>query len=238
MPRLILAASLVAAFVLAACGAPTPPPSQPAVVVPPSASPVPSEPPVVTPAPTVRATPEPTVRPMPKPTPRPTAPSFNRAERYLIDGIMRGEGDCSPVRARALPGDAIAGIDCDLIGSPVARAGYYLFENEADLLDAYFARMRAEGIVPESGDGCFKVGGESGYIPWDPNDGMAPYRHGCFVNDQGYGNYRVTLPGANVYIGLLGRTEEMRSLEEWAFFGNVDTPGFPTLWQQSSVYQP
>jgi len=248
MHKLVLAASLVAALVLAACGSSTPPPSQ-AVVSPPPASPAPSvptdpatpepadptaKPPVATPAPT----PEPTAKPTPKPTPRPTNPPFNRAERYLIGGIERGEGDCSPVRSTRLPAGAIAGVDCDLIGSPVARAGYYLFENDEDMLDAYFARMRAEGVSLESGDGCFKRKGESAYIPWDEADGIAPYRHGCFVNDAGYGNYRVTLPGAHIYIGLLGRTAAMGTLEDWAFLGSMDTPGFPTLWREGFEYRP
>ncbi len=241
MPRLVLAASLTAAFLLAACGASTPEPSQPPVTAPP-ASPAPSlpstpepadpsaEPPVVTPAPTVQPTPEPTARP--------TQPTFSRAERYLVDGIMRGEGDCSPVRGTGLPGDAIAGIDCDLIGSPVARVGYYLFRNDADMLDAYFARMRAEGLGIESGDGCIDREGDNAYVPWDEADGMGPYREGCFVNDEGYGNVRLTLPGAHVYVGLLGRTSAMGTLSDWAFFGSRDTPGQPTLWQQSFVYRP
>lgn len=245
MNKLVLAASLVAALVLAACGSATPPPSQ-AVVSPPPASPAPSiptvpatpepadptaEPPVATPAPT----PKPTAKPTPKPTPRPTAPSFNRAERYLIDGIMRGESDCSPVRSK-LPARAIAGIDCDLVGSPVARMGYYLFRNEADLLDAYLARMEAEGIALESGS-CLDGEGEGAYIPWG-DDGFAPYRQGCFVNSEGYGNYRATLPGAHVYVGLLGRTADTRSLDAWAWFGNQDVPGIPTLWHQDFVYRP
>jgi hypothetical protein len=241
MPKLVLAASLMAAFVLVACSTPTPPPSEAAVSPPPSApsvsappaSPVPSAPAEPSPVPT----PDPTVRPTPKPTPLPTEPSFNRAERYLVDGIMRGEGDCSPVRS-GLPPKAIGGIDCDLIGSPVARIGYYLFRSEADTLDAYFARMRAEGIGLESGDGCLEREGDNAYIPWDPADGIAPYRYGCFINDEGYANYRITLPGANVYIGLLGRTADFRVLDEWAFLGSVDTPGSPTLWAQSSVYRP
>jgi hypothetical protein len=245
MHKLVLAASLVAALVLAACGSATPPPSQ-AVVSPPPASPAPSiptdpatpepadpkaEPPVATPAPTSK----PTAKPTPKPTPRPTAPSFNRAERYLIDGIMRGESDCSPVRSK-LPARAIAGIDCDLVGSPVARMGYYLFRNEADLLDVYLARMEAEGIALESGS-CLEGEGEGAYIPWG-DDGFAPYRQGCFVNSEGYGNYRATLPGAHVYVGLLGRTADTRSLDEWAWFGNQDVPGIPTLWHQDVVYRP
>jgi hypothetical protein len=181
------------------------------------------------------ATPAPTARPTAKPTPRPTAPTFSRAERYLIEGIMRGESDCSPVRS-GLPARAIAGIDCDLVGSPAARMGYYLFKNEADMLDAYLARMDAEGITLESG-GCIDGEGEGTYIPWAGDD-IAPYRQGCFVNDEGYGNLRLTLPGPHVYVGLLGRTADMRSLGDWAWFGNEDVPGYPTLWQQDFVYRP
>ena len=241
MSRLILAASLMAALVLAACGSTTPPPSQPAVVTPPSPAPsipaVPvtpepadptAEPPVVTPAPTVR--------PTPKPTPRPTEPPFSRAERYLIDGIMRGISDCSPVRSTRLPGAAIAGIDCELVDSPAARMGFYLFKTDEDMLDAYMARMSAEGIVIDSG-ACAPGEGESAYIPYAENE-TAPDRHACFVNSEGYGNYRATISGAHVYFGLLGRGADMLSLEDWAWFGNEDTPGNPTLWQHSFVYRP
>jgi hypothetical protein len=213
------------------------------VVSPPPASPAPSaptdpstpEPADPTAAPPV-VTPAPTAKPTPKPTPRPTAPSFSKAEKYLIGGIMRGESDCSPVRGTRLPGDAIAGIDCDLVGSPAARMGFYLFKNEADMLDAYLARMAAEGIELESG-GCFEVEGEASYIPWAGDD-IGPYRHGCFINDEGYGNYRATLPGSHVYFGLLGRSANVSSLYEWTFYGNHDTPSFPTLWQQDFVYRP
>jgi hypothetical protein len=113
--------------------------------------------------------------------------------------------------------------------------GYYLFESDADMLDAYLARMATEGVGLESG-GCLSGEGENSYIPW-ADDGIAPYRHGCFVNDEGYGNYRATLPGFHVYVGLLGRTADARSLEEWAWIGNADTPGNPTLWRQSSGYE-
>jgi hypothetical protein len=245
MNKLVLAASLMAALLLAACGASTPSPSQHGVTTPtpsipadpstpPSADPT-AKPPVATPAPTVQPTPKPTAQPRPEPTPRPTQPAFNRAERYLIDGIMRGEGDCRPVRT-GLPGEAIAGIDCDLVSTPVARMGYYLFENDADMLAAYLDRMRAEGVALESGS-CLDGESETAYIPWAGDD-IAPYRHGCFVNDDGYGNYRATIPGFHVYVGLLGRTAAVRPLEDWAWIGNEDIPGQPTLWAQSFEYRP
>jgi hypothetical protein len=236
MPKLVLAASLLVALVLAACGASTPTPSQPAASAPP-VSPAPSVPAdVSSPGPSGQpaATPAATADPTAQPTPRPVA--FSKAERYLIDGIMRGESDCSPVRGGNLPGEAIAGIDCDLIGSPVARAGYYLFANTDDLLDAYMARISVENLILDSG-ACAPGEGEGAYIPWADNE-TAPDRQACYVNDQGYGNYRATLSGFRVYVGLLGRTADMKSLEDWAWFGNQDTPGSPTLWQQSFVYRP
>lgn len=225
MPKPVLAASILVALVLAACGGSTAAPSQAAVT--PSASPA-------SPAPS--DSPEPSASPTSAPTASPTQAAFSRAEQYLIDGIMRGESDCSPVRGGDLPGSAVAGIDCVVVGSPVARAGYYLFGNQDDLLDAYMARISEEGLVVDSG-ACAPGEGESAYIPYAENE-TAPDRHACFVNAEGYGNYRATLPGFNVYVGLLGRTADMQSLVDWAWFGNQDTPGNPTLWQQSFVYQP
>ena len=243
MPKLVLAASLLAALILAACSTTAPTPSQPASVpsappsatpsvVPPSGSPAPSP----TDAPPV-ATPVPSADPTSKPTPRPSEPSFSHAERYLIEGIMRGESDCSPVRGDDLPGQAIAGIDCDLVATEVARMGFYLFENDGDMLDAYLARMKAENVAIESGDACQHGDGESetAYIPWAGDD-VAPYRNGCFINSDGYGNYRATLPEFHVYVGLLSRNGNMQHLWNWAWIGATDTPGSPTLWQQSFVY--
>jgi hypothetical protein len=239
--KLVLAASLVAALILSACGASTPTPSQtPASPVPsqPTVSASPASPSPSTPSdpatPEPPATPVPTVKPTPKPTPKPV--SFSRAERYLVDGILRGESDCSPVRGDALPGLAIAGIDCDLIGTPVARMGFYLFKNDDDMLDAYMARVSVENLIVDSG-ACVPGEGEGAYIPYG-DDEFAPDRHACYVNDEGYGNYRATLSGVHVYVGLLGRSANMRSLEDWAWFGNQDTPGNPTLWGQGHVYRP
>ena len=238
MNKFVLAAAMLAALILAACGTSTPvpspssspsaAPSQPAVS--PTPVPSPSSSPSAEPTGTPVATPAPTAKPTPKPTPV----AFSRAEKYLIEGIMRGESDCSPVRGDALPGLAIAGIDCDLIASPAARMGFYLFKNDADMLDAYMARVSVENLVVDSG-ACPNEG-EGAYIPYG-EDEVAPDRNACYVNDQGYGNYRATLSGVHVYFGLLGRTKAMQTLADWAWLGNQDVPGNPTLWQQDHVYK-
>jgi hypothetical protein len=243
MNKLVLATALVATLILAACGSSAPVPGPSGV---PSAAPSVA---VVSPEPTIQPSPssspsvEPTATPVPsatpsptaKPTPKPTPVAFTRAEKYLIDGIMRGVSDCSPVRGDALPGLATAGIDCVVVGTPVARMGFYLFKNDDDMLDAYMARVSVQNLIVDSG-ACVPGAGEGAYIPYG-EDEVAPARHACYVNDQGFGNYRATLPGVHVYMGLLGRTKDMRSLEDWAWFGNEDVPGGPTLWQQDHVFK-
>jgi hypothetical protein len=242
MNKVVLAVAMLAALIVAACGTSTPVPSaspvpsgQPSVAV---ASPTPTLQPSPSASPSVEPTATPVTTPAPtaKPTPKPTPVAYSRAEKYLVDGIMRGEGDCTPVRGDGLPGLAIAGIDCDLVGTPVARMGFYLFKNDDDLLDAYMARVTVENLVVDSG-ACSPGAGEGAYIPYG-EDEFSPNRQACYVNEQGYGNYRATLPGVHVYVGLLGRSKDMRSLEDWAWLGNEDVPGSPTLWQQDHVYKP
>jgi hypothetical protein len=96
--------------------------------------------PVATPAPTA------------KPTPKPTPVAFSRAEKYLIEGSCAAESDCSPVRGDRPAGLAIAGIDCDLVASPAARMGFYLFKKRRrHASSAYMARVSVENLVVDSG---------------------------------------------------------------------------------------
>lgn len=228
MSRFMLAASMVAALLVAACGsapivaAPTPsanpggPSAGPSLAPPPSPSPVPS----VTPPP---ASPEPPLAEHPE--------DFTAAERYLLDGVRRGATDCEPAGGSdEMPRDAIAGIECASPDSAVFRIGFYLFETDADMLDAYVRRMEAEGVALDSG-GCFEGEGEGAYTP---GEGFLPHRDGCFVNDEGIANYAATLPGSHVSIGIYGRSGDTRALADFAWSGNQDTPGNPTLWGEPS----
>jgi hypothetical protein len=229
MRKLVLAASLVAVIAIAGCNAvprqPVPSPSGDSGV--PSATP--GSP--ATPAPSAtrvpRETPAPVATPKPTPKPRPVKPTFNADEKYLLAGILRGAKDCEPVR-NELPMRSRAGIECASDDRAVARIGFYLYDRDEDMIAAYIARMTREGIELDSGDGCILREGEGAYVPWEPGD-IAPMRAGCFINDQGYANYRVTT-GMGVYIGILGRNDDMGALADFAFLGSRDTPAFPTLW--------
>ena len=246
MSKLILAASLVAVLILAACGAgpttstppggSTPPaPSVPASV-PPSVDPssAPSVPPA-TPAPTATPAPStpPAATPDPTPSPKPTPVVLKVEEVYLMAGVRKGLTNCVPVREN-LPKETTGAIECSADDPAVAKVGFYLFDGSAAALDAYYARFRAEGVPLNEGT-CFEGTGvaEGPYIP-GPDD--TDSRVGCFINDQGYANLRVTMPGFLLYIGVLGTSADTKSLEEFTFRGNVDVPGFPTLWVEPENY--
>ncbi|HEV8280648.1 MAG TPA: hypothetical protein VGQ02_02210 [Candidatus Limnocylindrales bacterium] len=226
MSRIILAAALVAALAVAACGAapsePLPSPSaQPAN---PSAEP--SVPPVTIPSPSITP---------PAATPRPASPGslddFTAGERYLFDGVFRGASQCAPAGGSdEMPRDAIAGIECSSEAPAVSRIGFYLFENDEDMLDAYVFRMTAEGVALDSGS-CSDGEGESAYTP---GDGTIPYRNGCFIDGEGAAIFGATLPGSHVSIQIRGRSADGVALEDFAWLGNQDTPGSPTLWGRPS----
>jgi hypothetical protein len=223
----VVAASLIAVVGLAACSASPVPSSSATPSVPPTASPPSVSPPPATPSPTpspVIATPRP-------PTPAPPSADFSAAEQYLLDGIRRGTKDCEPAAGSDdLPRDAIAGIECNSTDPAVARAGFYLFANDDDMINAYLFRMKAEGIELDSGT-CYEGESEHAYTP---DEGFSLDRAGCYLNAEGFANYRATMPGSHVYIGILGRSADMLALESFAWKGNQDTPGNPTLWFEPS----
>jgi hypothetical protein len=223
----ILAMSLVAMVAVAACSAgPVVQPTSSSAPVGQSTQPTIAPPPSATPS----ATPSPTevavASPQPA-TPRPSASGFTAAEQHLLDGVQRGTKDCQPVRGSdVLPKNAVVGIECDSTDPAVAQVGFYQFANDEDMLSAYLERMRTEGVEIESGT-CDNGESEHAYMP---GPGMVVERAGCFLNEEGFANYRATLPGSHVYIGILGTSGNMVALEDFAWKGNEDVPGAPTLW--------
>jgi hypothetical protein len=233
MSKLILTASLLAVLAIAACSpAAAGPLATPSVPSSPSASPtvqLPSSAPPETPAP--NPTPTPAARPDPDPSdapeiPEPAIVEFTPGEIYLADGIVRDLSDCEPVRGELLPTTAVAGIECLAENPYIARVGFYLFENDEEMFDHYVARMQAEGVTLDQGS-CFDGEGDYQYIP-GPEEVMS--RNGCFITDEGVANYRLLLPGAHVYVGIVGHNIDPVELEDFAFLGNHDTPSFPTIW--------
>lgn len=154
------------------------------------------------------------------------------AEAYLLAGIRPDAAiDCAP-RREDPPARALAGVECVGSHPGVERVGFYLFATESDLLATYFERLEASRLELDNG-GCFGgVVGDTNYVP-APVDLEEPHRHACFLNDVGVANYRATVPESRVWIAVLGTSRDTDALRKWAWQGNLDQPGGPTLWQDA-----
>jgi hypothetical protein len=228
MSRLGLVLAILVAT-LAACAStstvPATKPSQPAAT---PAAPASARPASVSPSPASPSDAPPPATQTPVVTPAPTPPVAVKPtveEEYLLAGVRSDLTNCIPFRD-GLPPRTTGAIQCETSDPAAARVGFFLFDGTVDLLAAYRARMDAEGVKKDS-VACTNTEGEAAYIP---GDGEIESRHGCFVNDEGYANYRATVPGYLLYIGVLGRSGDMRSLNDFAWRGNRDVPGMPTLW--------
>jgi hypothetical protein len=171
-----------------------------------------------------------TASPQPTETPTFSAPVLSADETFLLAGIRKdAKVNCLPRRAD-LPPRATAGVECSVRTAGVERAGFYLFPSSKSLLATYIERMAAEGVKLNTGT-CYEGESESPYTPGENDAEIIPERHGCFVNQYGVANYRATIPGGPVYVGLLGTSGNIRVLQDFAWEGNQDIPGAPTIWR-------
>jgi hypothetical protein len=166
----------------------------------------------------------------------PSAPAgFTEGQAQLF-GSLRGDAqvDCRP-RTNDLPAKATDGVECATDSDLVERLGVYRFATPEDALAAYVARLASYNVSLRSGN-CF--GGTAGDSAWTPGDGPTeggnlPWRIGCFIDENGNANIRLTCgssptgdPGPGRYIGILGATNAIGPLLEWAnaYPEGVDVP--------------
>ena len=178
----------------------------------PAASPSPSSPPSVTPA-----TPPPTLAPSFAPSPSLTPDEVALARNLRVDAAT----GCVP-RRTDLPPHAILGVECRPADPLVAAVGTYSFAgaDPEPARDTYLERMAAAGVKPASGD-C--KAGSPGDRAWpttvdDKGDdgGLLPTRSGCFLDENGIANIRLTCYG-DISVGVLGRTKEVAALYAWSW---------------------
>jgi len=155
---------------------------------------------------------------------------YTADEARLFDGLRAdAKFDCAARRVD-LPAHAVAGVECAPKGDLVERIGVYGFTSADDLLDTYLARLASSGVKPRSGS-CREGVGEDAYVPGDHGATLSPYRNGCYLNEHGVANFRYTEPDALVYVGILGTGKDVVALDKWAWRGNQDQPGSPTVWR-------
>jgi hypothetical protein len=241
-PATPIHAALIAllALLLAACGSA-------------AGSPAPTDAPN-TPVPSLDA-PSPSAPPSPlapaEPSDGPAEPSpvieLSDVEQQLLERIRPDARErCAP-RREDLPDGATAGVECQPAEGVAARVGMYQFATDQDAARAYFARFADEGVAARSGDCRAGIEGEGAWTPGDDRgeisgdawdgveiDGVAyrVFRDGCFENADGVPNYRATC-GNGLYVGVLGRTGDLRELVAWSWENApdapVNTPGAPGI---------
>jgi len=210
------AATLVAVLALAAgCGSsPAPTPSTPAPSAVPSASPA-------TPSAVPSTPPDPTPGPSTAPTPVPT---LSTGEAALLPFLRaNARVNCQPRRID-LPPRITVGVECLPTDALVERVGIYGFgtagSDPEPARDTYLERMAAAGVAPGSGDCAKGTPGDASWpatLPDVGDDGkLNPNRAGCFLDENGIANVRVTCYGP-YYVGVLGRTKELAALVAWAW---------------------
>jgi hypothetical protein len=161
-------------------------------------------------------------------SPRPI-PDFSPAEVELLAGVRPTIGGCEPLRQDLLP-DATAAIACRPAGDSVERVLIVGFARERDMLAEYRAQVATQGIVERTHNGQCRhgVASEGAYVPGDEGEEFAPYREACFVDERGQAHYLATIPRL-VLVDATGPSSDMEVVRDWAWLGNQDEPGGPTV---------
>jgi hypothetical protein len=169
------------------------------------------------------------------PTP---AGRFTLEEGALVNHLRAdAQVACDPKREGNPPG-LVAAIQCAVDSALVSRVFVYRFASATDAARTYFERLAESGVAPVSGDCEHGSAGERATYPGDDDrPGIAlsieyggkflitAPRIGCF-SESGMANVRVTCPYGAIYIGIIGKTDDLAALSRWAmeFPGGVPEP--------------
>lgn len=169
----------------------------------------------------------------------PTDDEPSAGELQLLAGARTDlQAACTPVRAD-LPPAAVASIACSPGDGIAEVVTLVLFQTREDLMDAYGAALTAHQIEPRSHEGRCVAGrsSEGGYVPGDDNQAPPDERSGCFVDAEGKAHFLATLPPF-VMVEVDGLVDDVTEVERWAWLGNQDQPGSPTVWRSGGPASP
>lgn len=168
-----------------------------------------------------------------------TAAVATPEEGALLAGVRLDlQGTCAPLR-NDLPDTAIGAIECEPTSDVAERAAVYLFGTEGDLMAAYLDHLAVNEIQPRTNAGRCLPGqpSEGAYTPGDSGPDLLPVRGACFVDAAGRAHYLATSPPF-VLIQVDGRIGEADAVQRFAWLGNKDQPGAPTLWRSDGPASP
>jgi hypothetical protein len=177
--------------------------------------------------------------PVANPTSPPISASPTPEEAHLLAGIrLDVQGTCAPLRAD-LPDGTLAAIACRPVSDVVLRAAVYLYNTQDALMAAYLARLAMLDVRPRSNGGSCEPGraSEGAYTPGDEGPDLSPTRGACYLDDAGDADYLATLPPF-VMIEIDGLVPDPEAAQHFAWLGNQDVPGSPTLWSRNGPLRP
>jgi hypothetical protein len=174
----------------------------------------------------------------------PGAPSSSGAaasptpeEAQLLAGVRLDlQNSCTPLRT-GISTKALATIECRPTSDLASRVAVSLFNTQDDLVAAYLAKLTEHQVQPRTNGGsCLPdQPSEGAYTPGDEGPDLMPVRGACFFDANGDAHDLATLP-PYVLIDVDGSNAE--SAERFAWLGNQDTPGSPTVWSGTGPMSP
>ncbi len=172
-------------------------------------------------------------------TSAPASGSPTPAEAQLLANVRLDlQSTCAPARD-GLPEGAIAAIECRPASDAVGRVGVTLFDTQDDLMRTYLATLAERKIQPRTNGGRCTLDqpSEGAYTPGDDGPELSATRSACFASQDGGVRYLATLP-PYVLIDLAGIVPDPEAVERFAWLGNQDTPGGPTIWNGTGPMSP
>jgi hypothetical protein len=160
-----------------------------------------------------------------------SAAAATDAEARVLANVRSDiESTCAPLRTD-LPPSAVAAITCTPESDVAASVTVSMFASQKALLAAYKAWLKAQGIETRSHQGsCLaRKASEGAYTPGDDGAKLIPHRSACYVDGDGKAHYVATVPKVGL-IEVVGKGGKIPALEDWAWLGNQDQPGGPTVW--------
>jgi len=160
-------------------------------------------------------------------------------ETQLLHGVRQDlQGACDPMRGPT-PEGVIGAIECRPTNEIVQRVVVTLFDTEAALMDAYLAKIQEHGMELRTNTGRCLPGepSEGAYTPGDEGPELSATRGACLNSQDGGVQYLATLPPF-VMIDVDGTIPDAAAVEGFAWLGNQDTPGRPTIWSGTGPMPP
>lgn len=171
------------------------------------------------------------------PVAEPTEVTPTTEELTLLSGMRLDLAErCVPLR-EDLPEDARAGLECVPEATQVGAARIFLFNDREAMLQRYLDVLAVGGVQPRTEGSGLPIG-ESAYVPGDePGGPLTDTRQGHYVDGDGHGRYAVTFPPF-VLLVVVGTDANVNTLYDWAWRGNQDVPGGPTIWSANGPRNP